>query len=134
MKEEWQLIYSSPHPFKYIDANNHEQCEWAWNYLKERDKTLSIFKPLNPREKYLAAVASMDLANIHIDTKRIFLMGMKKAWDQKTYRKKQEGKKPLNTYINEDTKDKLVWLANQRDQNINKTLEWLINKEYENHT
>nr|WP_289137542.1 hypothetical protein [uncultured Halomonas sp.] len=70
----------------------------------------------------------------HGDTKRIFLMNMKKACDQKKYREKLKDKKPLNTFINEDSKQRLDWLAKQRGQNINKTLEWLIDKEYDSHT
>ncbi len=61
-------------------------------------------------------------------------MNMKKACDQKKYREKLKDKKPLNTFINEDSKQRLDWLAKQRGQNINKTLEWLIDKEYDSHT
>ncbi|MDL0433671.1 hypothetical protein QPM17_21230 [Marinobacter sp. TBZ242] len=133
MKEAWATIYNNAHPLKFISPTNSEQCEWAWNYLNEHQMALSIFKPMNYSEKYLATVASLDLNDTHKDTKKLFTISMKKAWDQKKYRQKQEGKKPLNTYIRKETKAKLDWLSEQRGQNINKTIEWLIDKEYESH-
>ncbi|KAE8440070.1 hypothetical protein [Vreelandella piezotolerans] len=133
MKATWMSVLDSPHPLKFIDPSNELQCAWAWEYLQKHGASMSIFSPTNNKEKYLSAVASMDLAGVHRDTKRIFLMNMKKACDQKKYREKLKGKKPLNTFINEDSKQRLNWLAKQRGQNINKTLEWLIDKEYDSH-
>ncbi|WP_163558815.1 hypothetical protein [Halomonas sp. NO4] len=133
MKTIWASISNAPHPLRFIDPSNDQQCDWAWEYLQKNGANMIHYSPINNKEKYLSAVASMDLADVHRDTKRIFLMNMKKAGDQKKYRERQAGKKPLNTFINEDSKQKLDWLAKQRGQNINKTLEWLIDREYDSH-
>ncbi|MBZ0330655.1 hypothetical protein KZO25_10050 [Halomonas sp. ANAO-440] len=133
MKTIWISVLDNPHPLKFIDPSNETQCAWAWEYLQKHGVSTPTFSPTNNKEKYLSAVASMDLSGVHRDTKRIFLMNMKKACDQKKYRENLKGKKPLNTFINEDSKQRLDYLAKQRGQNINKTLEWLIDKEYDSH-
>lgn len=133
MKLEWMSVLTNPHPLKFIDPTNEQQCDWAWEYLQKHGASMSIYSPINNKEKYLSAVASMDLSDVHRDTKKIFLINMKKACDQKKYREKLKDKKPLNTFINEDSKQRLDWLAKQRGQNINKTIEWLIDKEYYSH-
>ncbi|WP_134018179.1 hypothetical protein [Modicisalibacter xianhensis] len=133
MKAIWISVLDNPHPLKFIDPTNEQQCAWAWEYLQKHGVSMSIFHPTNNREEYLSAVASIDLNPSHRDTKKIFLMSMKKAYDQKKYREKLTGKKPLNTFINEDSKQRLDFLAKLRGQNINKTLEWLIDKEYDSH-
>lgn len=133
MKSIWMSIMNNPHPLKFIDPLHEQQCAWAWEYLQKHGFSMPIFRPTNNKEEYLSAVASIDLNISHRDTKRIFLMSMKKACDQKKYREKLSGRKPLNTFINEDSKQKLDWLAKQRGQYINKTLEWLIDKEFDNH-
>lgn len=133
MKAKWMSVLANPNPLKFIDPTNEQQCDWAWEYLQKHGASMPIYRPINSKEKYLSAVASMDLFSAHRDTKRIFLMNIKKACDQKKYREKLKDKKPLNTFINEDSKQRLDWLAKQRGQNINKTLEWLIDKEYDSH-
>lgn len=133
MKTTCITVLDNPHPLKFIDPSNDQQCTWAWEYLQKHGVSMSIFSLTNNKEKYLSSVASMDLSGVHRDTKTIFLMNMKKACDQKKYREKLKGKKPLNTFINEDSKQRLDWIAKQRGQNINKTIEWLIDKEYDSH-
>lgn len=62
--------------------------------------------------------------------KELCIMKFKKAWDQYVYRRKQVGRKPLNTYIAEEVKEMLDTLSKERDEKMYTTLERIIKNAY----
>ncbi|TDX23309.1 hypothetical protein DFO67_1257 [Modicisalibacter xianhensis] len=132
LKISWSLISASPINLKWLDKEDTEQCEWAWNYINKNIPTYSVLQPITPKETYHFIYAYLDLWEAHPDTKKIFSLKIKKAWDQKNFRKKQLNKLPLNTYLEEETKIMLDSLAEQRGQKIHETLDWIIKKEFNN--
>ncbi|NBJ33140.1 hypothetical protein GE191_05555 [Serratia fonticola] len=145
-KDEWLKINSSPDIFKWLNKDDLSQCEWVWKYILKSQQPDPPAKcllgnsscpscslnPLTHNEKYLASYASYDLWVAHKDTKKLFLKNINKAWSQKKLRDTREGKKPLNTYLKNETKRRLDELSQCYDMNKQGVLEMLINKEYEN--
>lgn len=80
---------------KWLDASNHEQIEWACDYLEKNKYTIlkGVFFPETIEEKYELILASLDrLSNIESDDvgteknkgyspRSYALFSIKKAWD-----------------------------------------------------
>ena len=90
---------------KWLDASNHEQIEWAYDYLEKNKYTIlkGVFFPETIEEKYELILASLDrLSNIESDDigteknkgyspRSYVLFSIKKAWDgQKQYDSKSK--------------------------------------------
>lgn len=90
---------------KWLDASNHEQIEWACDYLEKNEYTIlrGVFFPETIEEKYELVLASLDrLSNIESDdigteknkghsSRSYVLFSIKKAWDgQKQYDSKSK--------------------------------------------
>ena len=90
---------------KWLDASNHEQIEWACDYLEKNKYTIlkGVFFPETIEEKYELILASLDrLSNIESDDigteknkgyspRSYVLFSIKKAWDgQKQYDSKSK--------------------------------------------
>ncbi|MGP5632200.1 hypothetical protein, partial [Psychrobacter celer] len=123
---------------KWLDASNHEQIEWACDYLEKNKYTIlkGVFFPETIEEKYELILASLDrLSNIESDDigteknkgyslRSYVLFSIKKAWDgQKQYdakRKTNDG--IINIY--KKNQERLDELAKKNNVTANK----LINK------
>lgn len=132
LKTSWNLTSAFSIDFKWLKKEDAEQCEWTWNYIKKNIPFYSVLHPISHKEIYHFIYAYLDLWEAHPDTKKIFALKIKKAWDQKVFRKKQFNKLPLNTYLEEETKIMLDSLAEQRGQKLHETLDWIIKKEFNN--
>ncbi|GAF52830.1 hypothetical protein [Psychrobacter sp. JCM 18900] len=90
---------------KWLDVSNHEQIEWAYDYLEKNKHTIlkGVFFPETIEEKYELILASLDrLSNIESDDigteknkgyspRSYVLFSIKKAWDgQKQYDSKSK--------------------------------------------
>ena len=123
---------------KWLDVSNHEQIEWACDYLEKNKYTIlkGVFFPETIEEKYELILASLDrLSNIKSDDigteknkgyspRSYVLFSIKKAWDgQKQYdakRKTNDG--IINIY--KRNQERLDELAKKNNVTANK----LINK------
>lgn len=146
LKDQWKSIYSKPAPLKWL-PDDEEAVLWAWNSLKslqeERNAPtggLSLmlsspglstwFTPLSHAERNLALRAAIDLWDDAPDTKRLFLLNLNKAWNQQKLRQSRTDKKALNTYLKNDTKARLDFMAERSGVRISDMLETLINDHY----
>lgn len=122
----------------WLEKDNEEQCEWVWEYIKRKferhfiiGKVFIVLRPLSSSQYYACSFAVLDFWEAAAGEKQYFAMKLKKAWDQREYRKKQVGRSPLNTYISSEAKIKLDKLAEEREEKIYRTLERIIRKAYE---
>lgn len=146
LKDQWKNIYSKPIPLKWL-PDEEEAVLWAWNRLKllqeERNNStggLSFslstpglstwFVPLSHSERSLALRAALDLWDDAPDTKRLFLLNLNKAWNQQKLRQSRTDKKALNTYLKNETKTRLDFMAERSGVRISDMLEKLINDHY----
>lgn len=142
LKDKWKIIYEKPEPIKWL-PDDEEAVLWAWDSLKKHQKTApnfdgkkyttgltTWFTPLSHAEKLLAIRAALDLWDDNPDSKKLFLLNLNKAWNQKKLRQSRTDKKALNTYLKNETKTRLDTLANHYKMRISDTLEKLINENY----
>ncbi|WP_447716667.1 hypothetical protein [Pluralibacter gergoviae] len=146
LKDRWKIIYSKPLPLKWL-PNEEDAVLWAWNNLQkvQREKadnigglymSLSIpglttwLTPLSHSERNLALRAALDLWDDAPDTKRLFLLNLNKAWNQHKLRQSRTDKKALNTYLKNETKMRLDFMAERSGVRISDMLETLINDHY----
>ncbi|EUC84403.1 hypothetical protein HMPREF1570_2119 [Klebsiella oxytoca KA-2] len=146
LKDQWKIIYNKPLPLKWL-PNEEDAVLWAWNNLQkvQGDKVgyidriykslkapelTSWFTPLNHAERNLALRAALDLWDDAPDTKRLFLLNLNKAWNQQKLRQSRTDKKALNTYLKNETKRRLDFIAKRNEIRISDMLEKLINEHY----
>ena len=146
LKDQWKIIYNKPQPLKWL-PDEEDAVLWAWNNLQkvQKDKTGYIsslymglkapglttwFTPLNHAERHLALRAALDLWDNAPDTKRLFLLNLNKAWNQQKLRQSRTDKKALNTYLKNETKMRLDFMAERSGVRISDMLETLINDHY----
>ncbi|WP_019613664.1 hypothetical protein [Psychromonas ossibalaenae] len=134
-KETWGSIYGTER-FIWLDNKNAKQCEWAWDYLsKNKDLNIPhwfIPVPTTAQQMYDATITAFDTFSAHIDTKKMFMIKMKKAWSQKKHRDSMEGKKAYNFVLKNEVKEKLDKLAKANGLKKNEYLEQIINQEFNN--
>ena len=140
------------HLFKGLNKKDSEQIQWYYqyikNYLKKYNSNPVITLPtvqynsnqlafhINPttdEETYHLIYALYDTWDFYILGDRTnFKETLSKAYSQRKFRKKQEGKKPLNTYLKKETKDKLEQLREYyRNATLHDTLDLIIREAYE---
>ncbi|MFZ4172663.1 RepB family protein, partial [Enterobacter ludwigii] len=86
--------------------------------------------PLNHAERNLALRAALDLWDDAPDTKRLFLLNLNKAWNQQKLRQSRTDKKALNTYLKNETKMRLDFMAERSGVRLSDMLEKIINEHY----
>ncbi|MHA7844743.1 hypothetical protein [Serratia sp. D1N4] len=145
IKNKWKGILNGPKPLKWLPPDDKEGCQWVWEKLRGRERSNSYieslipelrrlefwFTPLSPEECYLAAVAAFDSwGTQHLDSKKLFLLNLNKAWNQRKLRQSRTDKKALNSYLRNQTKSRLDELAEYYGMRISDVLEKLINDHY----
>lgn len=142
-KNKWRLIYQKPLPVKWL-PDQENVVSWAWDFIKKyfSNHPLTMWgpnatynfvqntTPLNHAEKLLAVRATFDLWEGDDDSKKLLLMNLNKAWNQKKLRETRVDKKALNTYLKIKTKIQLDELAEHYDMRISDILEKLISQHY----
>ncbi|NAX45448.1 hypothetical protein CAG70_00285, partial [Photobacterium halotolerans] len=132
----WQTIFQDKRVLNWLDKNNPKQWQWAWEYILNFDKNLIsfIWPPTSDNEIKSAIVSIFDMFDIlhdNPDRKTLLIGNMKRAWSQKKFRDKNEGKKAYSISMTEKTKQKLDSLAEHKGMKINETIEILIKNEFE---
>lgn len=123
---------------KWLDVSNHEQIEWACDYLEKNKYIIlkNVFFPETIEEKYELILASLDrLSNIESDdigteknkgysSRSYVLFSIRKAWDgQKQYNSKSKTSDGI-IKIYKKNQERLDELAKKNNVTANK----LINK------
>lgn len=132
-KNEWSTILADKKHSNWLKKGEKGQIEWAWDYLIVHAKNAIAFFTTNPDEYHDAILATFDkmlYLGEHIDTRKVFIDRMKKAWSQKKFRDSGKAKKPYHLPLTEPTKKKLDELAKLNDMKEAAFLEELIKETY----
>jgi hypothetical protein len=129
-KSQWSQIFNTQRPFAWLTVDD-EQCHWVWSRLIKERIPLWFINTTDIEELYRAIFAVFDAWMASNDSKELFLIKTNRAWSQKKYRDNLEGKKPLNTYLNEETKHKLDILSVKNRIKIHEMLEDIIIDAYD---
>ncbi|QIR94353.1 hypothetical protein FR729_15480 [Vibrio alginolyticus] len=132
--EKWKPIFSDKRIVNWLLKDDVKQHEWVWEYLSKFDSKLTqeVWSPTNDNELKSAIISLFDLLHDQPDRKTLLIGNMKRAWSQKKFRDKNEGKKAYSISMTESTKQKLDTLAEHKGLKINETVELLIRNEFKN--
>jgi len=133
LNDKWQkFVYPQTNLIKWLDNSNHSQWDWAFEYIKNNkyNNTDIAWLPSSSTDKLNAIIATMDLWE-EKDAKELFFHKMKRAWSQKKFRDKSDGKKSYNISMTQTTKKRLDELARHKELKLNDLIELLIREEHE---
>ena len=134
-KKEWEETYSTE-KFLWVDNKDTTQCDWFANYISSNDEfqipNWFIPIPTTPQEKYDAGIAAFDIWPTDQNTKKLFIIRMKKAWSQKKHRlaMKKKDKQSYNFTLSASTKKMLDEMADHANLSRNEYLEKILVAEY----
>lgn len=146
---EWKLKFMSEQPFKWLDQKHADMCRWAYSYIiqfqqktSENDRanvsdafsiteqnnsySVTVSQPGSNEELYHAIFAMYDLWETTFERKKLFLIQINKAWNQKKVRQGRKGKKAINTFVSDESKLQLDFLAQKYNMKLSQVLEKLI--------
>lgn len=132
LKSLWFEIEADTSVTAWLEDSNISQWQWAYSYL-QNVKTRPIpmaWTSHRDTEKREIVITTIDLAD-NLDRKALLIDKMKKAWSQKKFREKSNGKKPYSISMTQNTKQKLNALAEEHEMKINEMVELLIQNEYQ---
>ncbi|WP_233407609.1 hypothetical protein [Marinomonas spartinae] len=131
LREQWQTVLLDKSVVDWLEEENLLQWKWAWKYLENitQRPLKKAWEPIDDQQLYMAIIATFDLAD-NPDRKALLVDKMKKAWSQKKFREKTNGKKPYSISMTLSTKQQLDVIAKEKGLKINDTIEELIKKEY----
>lgn len=132
LKSMWFEIEEDTSVTSWLEDNNVSQWQWAYSYLQNvKTRPLPLaWTSHKDSEKRDIVIATIDLSN-NLDRKALLIDKMKKAWSQKKFREKSNGKKPYSISMTQNTKQKLNALAEENELKINEMVEQLIQNEYQ---
>lgn len=133
LKDMAQYIRTFDKSFTWLDIKNENQCDWALAYMKRRITIEPHISPVSVSEKFCSALAIFDYWNAPLDTKKLFLLDIRRAWSQKKHREKLEGKKPYNFIMKKNLAKKLDLLSEKMSSNKNELVEKLIEDAFSKH-
>ena len=140
IKLVWEDVYLNKYSSAFVnwlDSSNQAQCEWAWDYFQGIDnrELRSFFLtwiPHDDKEKAAAMIAAVDMGVLkNLERTELFLSKMKRAWSQKKFRDKSDGKKAYSINMTLKTKKRLDELAEHHDLKLNEVIAKLIKKEHD---
>lgn len=107
--------------------NDEEQINWAYQYLKEKDRYFSRSYAIDRIHALTCIKVYYDL---NINNKEVLynFMEMSNAWNQKRYREKRknDNKKALSGYISSEAKDRLKEISKKENISESEMIELLI--------
>ncbi|HAV1329276.1 hypothetical protein BTO19_03410 [Vibrio parahaemolyticus] len=129
----WQRVSEDTRVSKWLESDQHTKSDWLWDYLKETGYRLQriVWSVSNERDKRDAIIAMFDILDDNPDRKSLLIGKMKRAWSQKKFRDKSNGKRPYSVSMTDRTKERLTWLVKQDDSNISDVIKKLIDERYE---
>ena len=130
IKDEWIDAFNNGIKFKWLNIEDKETCEWAWEYINKHSNYCHFFSPICNDDWYLFFYAAFDLWDASQDTKKLFSININKAISQQKFRAGIKNKKALNTFIDKKAKEKLEILSKIKNMRINQVIEYLIENEF----
>ncbi|MEL0635216.1 MAG: hypothetical protein ACTIM4_16395 [Marinomonas sp.] len=130
----WEPIFEDKRIVNWLNKKDDIECDWAWKYIKKFNRKLlsETWSPTNDNEKKQAIISLFDRLHDRQDSKSLLIGNMKRAWNQKKFRDKKEGKKAYSISMTETTKQQLDKLTEHKGLKINETIELLIRTEFKN--
>ncbi|MGJ5719021.1 hypothetical protein ACSBQN_00005, partial [Morganella sp. B601] len=97
LKDEWIKSFTAVKNIKWLSKDDDDACNWIWDYIcnysvdniKIPVWPLRFFNPENSGDKYICFYAALRAWNDNPGGKKYFLYSLKKAWQQRSFRKKQ---------------------------------------------
>ncbi|WP_260261452.1 hypothetical protein [Vibrio intestinalis] len=129
----WESILEDTRMSAWLEENQEAQSTWSWNYIKDTGYRLQskVWRVSSEKDKRAAIVAVFDILHDKPDRKSLLIGKMKRAWSQKKFREKSNGKRPYSVSMSERTKKRLMWLVEQEDSSINEIIKKLIDARFE---
>lgn len=130
--EEWKVVYKDKRIVEWLDQNNNRQWSWVLAYLEKIDRRFmnKAWEPGCDAEIRAAIIAAMDMLNDPI-RKELFIGKLKRAWSQKKFRDKSDGKKAYSINMTPKTKKRLDELADHHDLKLNEMIAKLVKQEHD---
>lgn len=129
LKTLWSHTRTSKINFTWLDIQNAQHIEWAYEYILKIARSNIPFTPQCIEDKYWAFIATLDL-EIREDFIELFLLKFKKTFSQMKYREKHKELKFYSIGMTSDTKEKLDKMVKHKDTKIHKLIEQLIESEH----
>lgn len=129
----WAEIFEKNKFIMWLEKDNHEQIEWAWNYINNSEYGLAeSWAPTGNNDRYHALIAKIDYNwFVYYAELSDTMRRMKSAWAQKKFRDKTAGTKAYSVSMTEHTKTQLTWLVEKEASTIHSVIKELINEKYE---
>ncbi|HCG6308263.1 TPA: hypothetical protein NJ316_002927 [Vibrio parahaemolyticus] len=129
----WERLSEDTRVSKWLESDQHTKSDWLWDYLKETGYRLhrGVWRVSNERDKRAAIIAMFDILDDNPDRKSLLIGKMKRAWSQKKFRDKSNGKRPYSVSMTDRTKERLTWLVEKDDSNISDVIKRLIDEKYD---
>ncbi|MEI7377863.1 hypothetical protein [Dickeya chrysanthemi] len=136
-KKSWvrlQNIFDKPFwfPSDKYDKKYYRDYEWVLSYFEKNGmikENVDIWYRKNISLK-IYSVFDQWAENKSDSEVELFIIKLKKAWNQKKFRDGVSNKKVLNTYISKESKRELDYLIDNNDIKINEMIEILIHEAY----
>ncbi|KJG09527.1 hypothetical protein C0W96_01095 [Photobacterium kishitanii] len=130
LRDIWNEIITID-DFKWIISNDDNIYEWAINYFIEynvkNSNYITDIKNISFENDFHKLVLLIDSWDAHVDTKKLFIQSIKKAYSQKKFRDKQVGKKQCSFNLSQKSINQLALLSELQGVPKNHILESLIN-------
>ena len=138
LKDEWIKSFTAVKNIKWLSKDDDDACNWIWDYIcnysvdniKIPVWPLRFFNPESSGDKYICFYAALRAWNDNPGGKKYFLYSLKKAWQQRSFRKKQKNKKTLSCSLDDEVKKHLEELAETYEMTITDLVTRLIENEY----
>ena len=138
LKDEWIKSFTAVKNIKWLSKDDDDACNWIWDYIcnysvdniKIPFWPLRFFNPESSGDKYICFYAALRAWNDNPGGKKYFLYSLKKAWQQRSFRKKQKNKKTLSCSLDDEVKKHLEELAETYEMTITDLVTRLIENEY----
>ncbi|HHN8279357.1 TPA: hypothetical protein ACRRWE_003555 [Morganella morganii] len=138
LKDEWIKSFTVVKNIKWLSKDDDDACNWIWDYIcnysvdniKIPVWPLRFFNPESSGDKYICFYAALRAWNDNPGGKKYFLYSLKKAWQQRSFRKKQKNKKTLSCSLDDEVKKHLEELAETYEMTITDLVTRLIENEY----
>lgn len=131
LKNKWDIFNMEfKSPLKWLRNDDTKQCEWAWEFIKEKIYTYFEFKPRIAYEYYICTLVTLMLGTNVTNDKKYVISNMSKANSQRKFRATVKDKETINTYIDKKAKKNFDTIKQTKGMNTSKTIEYLIEKEF----
>ncbi len=130
----WSEVLLKDSKLTWLKEGDQSQMDWAWDYMLSNRVIPYFLTPTNTEEKYSNIMSVFDCWQSSPEKLQLLQIKMSRAWAQQKYRAnlKNEKKKQSTYSLSVDAKSQLQMLAKERNINLNKMLEHIIDQAFKN--